>query len=127
MKELIIPKAQSVLARNLLEVFNQRDEAKRLDLIQELYVTEATFFELDGAFNGYEAINRRVTEVLQSLPPGAIFRTAGEMTANHNVARLSWTLELEDGAVIASGMDIGLLEGNRIAALYLFLDPAQTD
>jgi len=112
----------SVLARNLLEVFNERDEAQRLQVIQELYTTNATFFEADGSFTGAEAINKRVTEVLQTIPAEAIFRTSGPMTRNHNAARLAWTLATEHGPVMASGMDVAFLEGDRIATLYLFID-----
>lgn len=111
------------IIRNLLEVFNEQNEAKRLQVLQELYVPEATFYESEASFTGYEAINRRVTEVLQTLPPNALFRTAGAMTQNHNLARLRWTLALPDGTVVVSGMDIVTLENERIHALYIFIDP----
>jgi len=116
----------AAVIRNLLEVFNEQDEMKRLQVLQELYVPEATFFEADASFKGYEAINQRVTEVLQTLPPNSFFRTAGAMTQNHNLARLPWTLGLKDGSVLASGMDIATLEGERITALYIFIDPPPT-
>ena len=115
--------ASPVIVRNLLEVFNEQDETKRLQALQELYVPDAIFFEADASFSGYEAINQRVTEVLRTLPPNALFRTAGAMTQNHNLARLPWTLGLEDGTVFASGMDVVTLEGERITALYIFIDP----
>ncbi|AFL89880.1 hypothetical protein Terro_3668 [Terriglobus roseus DSM 18391] len=116
-----------VIVRNLLEVFNEKDETKRLQVLQELYVPEAVFFEDDASFKGHEAINLRVTEVLQTLPPSALFRAAGAVTQNHNLARLPWTLALEDGSVLASGMDIVTLEGERITALYIFINPAAVE
>jgi len=122
MKEEQVP----VIIRNLLEVFNEQDETKRLPVLQALYVPDATFFEAEASFKGYDAINKRVTEVLQTLPPNAFFTTAGEVTQNHNLARLPWTLGLKDGAVMASGMDICTLEGDRITALYIFIDPPPT-
>jgi len=114
---------EAAIIRNLLEVFNEQDETRRLQILHELYVPEATFFEADASFIGYEAINQRVTEVLKTLPPNAFFRTAGAVTQNHNLARLPWTLGLEDGSVLASGMDIVTLEMERITALYIFIDP----
>ena len=113
----------AVIIRNLLEVFNETDNERRLQVLQELYVPEAIFFEADASFKGYEAINQRVTEVLQSLPPNALFRTAGAVSQNHNLARLPWKLGLEDGSVVASGMDVVTLDGERISALYIFIDP----
>ena len=116
----------AVIIRNLLEVFNEQDETKRLQVLQELYVPEATFFEADASFRGHVAINQRVTEVLKTLPPDAFFRTAGVATQNHNLARLPWTLGLKDGTVLLSGMDIVTLERERITALYIFIDPPPT-
>jgi hypothetical protein len=113
----------AVIIRNLLEVFNEQDKTKRLHAIQELYLPDATFFEADASFTGYEAINQRVTEVLRTLPPNGYFRPVSAVTQNHNLARLLWTLELADGSVIASGMDIVTIKSDRISALYIFIDP----
>ncbi len=113
----------AVIVRNLYEVFNERDETKRLQVLQELYLPDATFFEADASFRGYQAINLRVTEVLGTLPPNALFRAASEVTRNHNLARLAWTLQTADGSVLASGMDVVTLEQERITALYIFIDP----
>jgi len=118
---------RAVLVRNLLEVFNERDELKRLRVIREIYTDGATFFEFEERFTGAEAINKRVTEVLNTLPAGAQFQVAGSMTRNHNLARLSWTLSPENGPVMATGMDVAVLDGERIAALYLFMDAPASD
>lgn len=114
----------AMLIRNLLEVFNERDERKRLAVIQEIYTEQATFFEQEDSFQGFEQINKRVTEVLQTIPSEALFQPVGSPTINHNLARLSWTLSPENGAVMATGMDVALLDGQRIKALYLFIDPS---
>lgn len=114
----------ALLVRNLLDVFNERDEARRLAVIQDVYTEHATFYEPDESFQGYERINKRVTEVLQTIPLNALFRVAGSPTRNHNLARLGWTLAAENEPAIASGMDVAILEGDRISALYLFIDGA---
>lgn len=116
----------AVLVRNLLDVFNERDESRRLAVIQEIYTDQACFFEAEQSFLGFQSINRRVTEVLATIPPEATFRTAGDSPRNHNLAHLPWTLELDNGAVLAKGMDVAILDANRISALYLFIDPSPT-
>lgn len=65
-----------ILVRNLLEVFNERDEDRRLAVIQNLYSNNAVFYEQEESFRGYDAINRKVSQVLQTLPPDASFRPA---------------------------------------------------
>ena len=116
----------SILIRNLLEVFNERDPSKRGLAIQDLYTDDAIFFEPENAFTGHAAINQQVTEVLQTLPPEALFQATGPMTSNHDVARVSWTLGVPNGPVLASGIDVGVLDGDRIAKLYLFFDAQPT-
>ncbi len=116
----------SILIRNLLEVFNERDPTRRGLVIQDLYTDDAIFFERENAFTGHAAINQQVTEGLQTLPPEALFEATGPMTSNHDVARVSWTLGVPNGPVLASGIDIGILDGNRIAMLYLFFEAQPT-
>lgn len=113
-----------LLTRNLLEVFNERDEVKRLEVIRELYVEEAAFYEPDAVFIGVEKINDRVTEFLATVPPEFQFKVVGEPTRNHDVARMAWTLGPESGNVIASGQDVGVMQDGRIASLYVFIDAA---
>ncbi len=115
-----------ILIRNLLEVFNERDPSRRGLAIQDLYTDDAIFFEAENAFTGHTAINQQVTEVLENLPPEALFQATGLMTSNHDVARVSWTLGVPNGPVLASGIDVGILDGNRIAKLYLFFDAQPT-
>lgn len=77
---------------------------------------------MDGNFRGYDAINHRVTEVLQSLPACALFQMSSSITSNHKVVRLVWTLNVEGGEVLAGGMDVSVLGNCRIAELYVFID-----
>ncbi len=115
-----------ILIRNLLEVFNERDPFRRGLAIQDLYTDDAIFFDAENAFTGHAAINQEVTEVLENLPPETLFQATGLMTSNHDVARVSWTLGVPNGPVLASGIDVGILDGNRIAKLYLFFDAQPT-
>lgn len=114
----------ALLVRNLLEVFNELDEGKRLATIKTLYTPSAVFYEADEdePIRGHERINETVTKLLRSLPPDAVFRVIGTPTGNHNLARMTWKLE-SAGAVLASGMDVGIFSDGQISALYLFIDP----
>ena len=112
-----------LLIRNVFEVFNERDEEKRLALMKELYNEDAIFYESgEASFTGLEPINVRVTEVLKTIPPELLFRPSGVQEQNHDIARLAWTLSEDGGPVVLSGMDIGLLKNGRISALYMFPD-----
>jgi len=66
-----------LLTRNLSDVFNERNASKRLAVIGEIYIEGATFFEVDGSFQGLGPINERVTALLRSFPPEFVFEPVG--------------------------------------------------
>jgi len=116
--------SESLLTRNVLEVFNERDSQKRLALMKALYREDGVFHESnDASFVGIEVINARVTEVLETIAPELLFRATAPEERNNDVARVSWTLSAAGGPIVLSGMDIGLLKDGKIAALYMFVDP----
>ena len=116
--------SNSPLARNIFEVFNERDGQKRLSLMKALYREDAVFHESnDASFVGLEVINNRVTEVLGTIAPDLLFRPAAAEESNHDVSRVAWTLSKSGGPVVLSGMDIGVLRDGKIATLYMFVDP----
>jgi hypothetical protein len=56
-----------LMERNLLEVFGQRDSARRVAVIAELYTVDCTFFEAEEQVTGREALNAKVESILRRL------------------------------------------------------------
>ena len=65
-----------LMERNLLEVFGQRDSARRAAAIAELYTADCTFFEAEEEVTGREALNAKVGSILKDAPR-FVFRAAG--------------------------------------------------
>ena len=65
-----------LMERNLLDVFGQRDSARRAAAIAELYTTDCMFFEAEGQVNGREALNAKVGSILKDTP-GFVFTRQG--------------------------------------------------
>ena len=65
-----------LMERNLLEVFGQRDSARRAAAIAELYTADCTFFEAEEQVTGREALNAKVGSILKDAP-GFVFRAVG--------------------------------------------------
>jgi hypothetical protein len=65
-----------LMERNLLEVFGQRDSARRAAVIAELYTADCTFFEAEEQVTGREALNAKVGSILKDAPR-FVFRAAG--------------------------------------------------
>jgi ketosteroid isomerase-like protein len=113
-----------LMQANAARVFSERDSARRLAAIRELYTTDAVLTEPEGVFKGEAAIRDAVTELLSKLPPDFAFTPIGAAMGHHGVGRLFWRAGAPNGPPAFTGMDIAHFKDGRIQALYVFLDPA---
>jgi len=113
-----------LMQANAARVFSERDPARRLDAIGELYTADAVLTEPEGLATGHAAISQAVTELLSKLPPSFSFAAAGPAIGHHGVGRLLWKAGPPQGPAAATGLDIAHFRDGRIQALYVFLDPA---
>jgi hypothetical protein len=109
------------MERNLLEVFGQRDSARRAAAIAELYTADCTFFEAEEEVTGRDALNAKVGSILKDAP-GFVFRAVGHAQINHDLGRLRWQFGPAGAPPVVTGTDIAVFEHGRIRALYAFLD-----
>ena len=110
-----------LMERNVLEVFGERDSARRKSVIDELYSENCTFFEADDQVIGRDALNAKVQGILEEAP-GFVFSLAGHAEVNHDHGRLRWHFGPKGAAPVVEGMDIAVFEQGKIRALYAFLD-----
>jgi hypothetical protein len=113
-----------LMQANADRVFSERDPARRLDAIRELYAVDAVLTEPEGVSVGLAAISNAVTELLSKLPPTFAFTPIGAAIGHHGVGRLLWKAGPPKGPPAVTGMDIAHFKDGRIQALYVFLDPA---
>jgi hypothetical protein len=113
-----------LMQANAARVFSERDPARRLDAIRELYAADAVVIEPEGVSEGQVAICKTVTDLLSKLPPTFIFTSIGLAIGHHGIGRLLWKAGPPNGLPAVTGMDIAHFKDGRIQALYVFLDPA---
>jgi len=77
----------SLLERNLLEVFGQRDSASRAVVIAEIYTADCTFYEAEERIVGRDPLNAKIDSILQGAP-GFVFGADGPAQVNHDLGRL---------------------------------------
>ncbi len=70
------------MQKNLLEVFGQRDSARRTVVIAEIYTADCTFFESEERIVGRDALNAKIERILQDAP-GFVFCAARRAQVNH--------------------------------------------
>ncbi|OJW02781.1 MAG: hypothetical protein BGO39_06030 [Chloroflexi bacterium 54-19] len=116
MSETII----NLMRANLLEVFNERDEARRLAAIARTYTEDVVFYDPEEVVTGHNALNEKARDLLEKAT-GFVFSPAGPAYANHNLGYLDWIFGPEGQPPVVSGIDIALIKDGRIATLYTIL------
>jgi hypothetical protein len=113
-----------LMQANLARVFGERDAARRIEAIRELYAEDAVLHEPHASVSGHVAISEAVSALLASLPPDFVFSAAGPAAGHNGLGRLNWRSGPPDGPVAVTGTDVVQIEGGRIRSLHVFLDPA---
>lgn len=115
-----------LLEDSLLVIWNDRDADRRLQLMKKIYAEDIVFYEANESpsTNGHQAINDLISELQKQWPLEFKFELSQPLKVNHQIQHISWTLGAPGERPAASGMDIAIVEDDRIKELHLFLDVA---
>jgi hypothetical protein len=112
-----------IVEASLDQVWNQRDPAKRMAALEQLYRPDAILYEAEREVHGLAAISAAVEAVLAGLPTDFRFVPLGTAAGHHGIAIARWAGRSGD-AVLVTGHDVAAITEGRIATLHVFLDPA---
>jgi hypothetical protein len=110
-----------LLNRNLQEVFGEGDAARRRAAIEELYTDDCILDAPPGVFVGRDALDKFAGD-LRATHPRFAYTPRGEPQALHNAGRLGWGSGPRREEAHYTGVDVVVVRGDKIAALYVFLD-----
>ena len=110
-----------LLNRNLQEVFGEGDAGRRRAAIEDLYTDDCVLDAPPGVFVGRDALDKFAGD-LRATHPRFVYTPHGEPQALHNAGRLSWGSGPRGAAPDYTGLDVIIVRGDKIAALYVFLD-----
>ena len=116
---------ESLLTRNLLEVFGERDAVKRRSAIAALWEEDGVFADPYGRYVGHDALNDAVSQ-LHARFPGFVFTPSGAPQAFYDVGRLAWGHGPVGQHPKITGVDVVTVRDGRIVALYAFIDALVT-
>jgi hypothetical protein len=116
---------ETLLIRNLPEVFGEGDPARRRAAIAELYTEDCTLYVPPGAFVGHDALDKFAGE-LRATHPHFVYTPHGAPQALHNSGRLAWGSGPQGEAPAYTGVDFIIVRDGKIAALYVYLDSPPT-
>jgi hypothetical protein len=111
------------LARNnLLGIFNERDEAKRLTAMESTYSRSFVLIEPEMETTGFEAISKIITDLLKSHPNWS-FKPVGKVWISHNLVTLDWNFAQEKSLHGIKGKDVFLVDDTgKIEKLWVFVE-----
>lgn len=113
---------EQLMHANLLEVFNERDDAARRAAIARTYAEGVRWVDDEGESIGREALDVKCVDLQNSLGP-LQFEAVGPTRVLNGFGHLAWRLVAPDGSSPMAGFDVALVENGVIAVLYTVLTP----
>jgi len=109
-----------LMRTNLLEVFGERDPARRKAAIARTYRPDVRFTDPEETVTGHDAIDAKAQGLLDGAP-GFAFTPDGEVRVVGDLGYQAWAFGPAGGPPVARGVDIALVEHGVIAKLYTVL------
>lgn len=111
-----------IMEDNLQLVWSERDNARRLDAIKNIYAAGSGLYHVGHKIEGLEAINESAGGIISSMPESFVFTLLKPVIINNSIGRLIWGVGPEGQPPVATGMDIAHFEKGKIKSLYVFPD-----
>jgi hypothetical protein len=118
---------ETLMHANLIEVFNERDEAKRHAAVERTYAPDVRWTDAEGVSTGRGALEAKCVALQQQL--GELqFTAAGPVRTLTDFGYLAWSLvDPTTGQPGMAGVDVALVRDRVIAELYTVLIPPEGD
>jgi hypothetical protein len=110
------------IAQQYIDAWNERDSGARRAKVAHLFTLDASYLDPLMRGSGHTGIDAMIAGAQQHFP-GHRFALAGTPDGHNDVVRFSWTLSGPDGAQVACGTDVAVVDGDgRLAKVTGFLD-----
>jgi SnoaL-like protein len=112
------------LAERYIASWNERDAAKRLDLVAKTYTESASYVDAHRDGKGHESLVRMIGAVHERFPETYRFRLASEVEAHHDVMRFRWEAGgIPEAPLHFGGTDVCVIaEDGRLQSVTGFTD-----
>jgi len=109
------------IATRYLEAWNERDDARRRELIAALWAEDAAFRDPIALGDGVAGIDAVIAGI-QGRFPDFRFRQIGKSDGFGDYVRLSWGLGPDAGDAPIKGTDFAQVENDRLKTVTGFFD-----
>ena len=107
--------------KTLQGVFGEHDVQKRRNNIARLWAEDGVFIDHNSRYEGHSGIDRAVARLIERFP-NFVFTERGELQEFNGVGKLDWGFGPAGQESAITGIDVLVMKGDRIGALYTFLD-----
>jgi hypothetical protein len=105
-----------------LDIWNETDSRRRRAAIESLYAEDSGYADPIAVVRGHDALDGLIGGVQKQFA-GFVFTLAGKVDAHHSQARFTWHAGPRGSAEpVVVGFDVIVVDGDRIRAVYGFLD-----
>ena len=104
-----------------LTIWNQRDAARREQMMPDAYDPKLEVVDPHGIAHGYDELQKMIDNVHQRFPDRR-FTLRKPIDGHHQIARALWQLGTQAEPALGTGEDVFLLENGKITKLLVFLD-----
>jgi len=111
---------EELMRSNLLEVFGERDAARRAAAIERTYVPDVTFADPEGTVVGRAALDAKAQRLLDDSP-GFVFSPGGPVSVVQDLGHLAWGFGPAGQEPVVRGADVALVRDGLITAVYTML------
>jgi SnoaL-like domain len=112
---------ETLLLRNLQEVFGEGDSARRRAAIEELYTEDCAVLLPLGRYVGRAALDQVAGE-LRAGHPSFVYSPHRPPQVVQDGGRLAWGSGPPGEPPCYTGLDVVIVRDGKIATLYVFLD-----
>lgn len=113
---------ETLLRENLHGVFGEHNTQKRRSNIARLWTENGVFVDHNSRYEGHSGIDRAVARLVEKFP-NFVFTERGELQAFNGIGKVDWGFGPDGDKAVITGSDVLVMKGDKIGALYTFLDP----
>lgn len=112
---------ETLMRENIYGVFGEHDAQKRKTKIAAVWAEDGVFIVPEGRYEGHSGIERAAAGLIETFPAFA-FTDRGDVQSFNGVGRLAWGFGPPGAEPVITGIDVLVMNGDKIGAVYVFRD-----
>ena len=112
---------ETLIRENIYGIFSEHDAHKRRIKIAALWAEDGVFIAPEARYEGHSGIERAAAGFIETFPDFT-FTDRGEVQSYNGVGKIAWAFGPAGGEAVITGIDVLVMKGDKIGAVYVFQD-----